>query len=301
MVFDAIILGGGPAGLTAGIYLSRGGKKTLILEGLEGGLASRIERVENYPGFPEGISGMDLLARFREQAAVFGAEIRSEEATALKDEGSEKKVRMDQEVLTSRSVIIAIGTNPRRLNIPGEAELFGRGVSYCATCDGPLFRGKPVAVVGGGDSAVHEALHLAGLASRVYLIHRRDRLRAEHVAGERARSHARIEIVWDSVPERFAGSGFLTGIEVRNKKTGTARTIEAAAVFVSIGAKPRTDFLRGVLDLDPEGFILTKENLETSVPGVFAAGDVRVKEFRQIVTAVAEGALAAHAAERYCE
>ena len=300
MDYDTIILGGGPAGLTAGIYLSRGGKKTLLLEGFEGGEASRIERIENYPGFPEGISGLDLVARIREQARLFGTEIRSEEVTALEAAGKERKIRVENEILVSRSVIIAIGTHPRRLGIPGEKELWGRGVSSCATCDGPLFRGRPVAVVGGGNSAVHEALHLAGLSSRVYLIHRRDRLRAEHVAAQRAGSHPRIEIVWDSVPERFLGEESLTGVEIRNKKTGEARVLEAAAVFVSIGGKPRTDFLRGVLDLDPEGFILTKENLETSIPGVFAAGDVRAKEFRQIVTAVAEGARAAWEAEKYC-
>ncbi|MDD5225220.1 MAG: thioredoxin-disulfide reductase [bacterium] len=300
MTYDVIILGGGPAGLTAGIYLSRGGKKTLLLEGIEGGEAARIEKVENYPGFPEGISGSDLVARIREQARAFGTEIRSEEAAALEAVGEEKRVRVETEVLVSRSVIIAIGTHPRRLQVPGEKELFGRGVSYCATCDGPLFRGKPVAVVGGGNSAVHEALHLAGLASRVYLIHRRDRLRAEHVAGERARSHPRVEIVWDSIPQRFLGDESLSGIEILNKKTGAVSVIEAAAVFVSIGAHPRTEFLRGVLDLDPEGFIVTGENLQTSMPGVFAAGDVRVQDFRQIVTAVAEGARAAQAAENYC-
>ena len=300
MTCDVIIMGGGPAGLTAGIYLSRGGKKTLLLEGLEGGEAARIERVENYPGFPEGISGSDLVARIREQALAFGTEIRSEEASALEAAGEERRVRVETEVLVSRSVIVAIGTHPRRLHVPGEKELFGRGVSYCATCDGPLFRGKPVAVVGGGNTAVHEALHLAGLASRVYLIHRRDRLRAEHVAGERARSHPRVEIVWDSVPERFLGDGSLSGIEIRNIKTGAVRVLAAAAVFVSIGASPRTDFLRGVLELNPEGFIVTGENLETSMPGVFAAGDVRAQEFRQIVTAVAEGARAAQAAENYC-
>jgi len=300
MTYDVIILGGGPAGLTAGIYLSRGGKKALLLEGFEGGEAARIEKVENYPGFPEGIPGSDLVARIREQAQAFGTEIRSEEATALEAVGEEKRVRAETEVLVSRSVIIAIGTHPRRLQVPGEKELLGRGVSYCATCDGPLFRGKPVAVVGGGNSAVHEALHLAGLASRVYLIHRRDRLRAEHVVGERARSHPRVEIVWDSVPQRFLGEGSLSGIEILNKKTGAVRVLEAAAVFVSIGAHPRTDFLRGVLELDPEGFIVTGENLQTSMPGVFAAGDVRAQHFRQIVTAVAEGARAAQAAENYC-
>jgi thioredoxin reductase (NADPH) len=300
MTYDVIILGGGPAGLTAGIYLSRGGKKALLLEGFEGGEAARIEKVENYPGFPEGIPGSDLIARIREQAQAFGTEIRNEEATALEAVGEEKRVRAETEVLVSRSVIIAIGTHPRRLQVPGEKELFGRGVSYCATCDGPLFRGKPVAVVGGGNSAVHEALHLAGLASRVYLIHRRDRLRAEHVVGERARSHPRVEIVWDSVPQRFLGEGSLSGIEILNKKTGAVRVLEAAAVFVSIGAHPRTDFLRGVLELDPEGFIVTGENLQTSMPGVFAAGDVRAQDFRQIVTAVAEGARAAQAAENYC-
>ncbi len=300
MTYDVIILGGGPAGLTAGIYLSRSGKKTLLLEGHEGGEAARIERVENYPGFPEGISGSDLIARIREQAQAFGTEIRSEEATALEAIGEERRVRGEAEVLVARSVIIAIGTHPRRLHIPGEKELFGRGVSYCATCDGPLFRGKPVAVVGGGNTAVHEALHLAGLASRVYLIHRRDLLRAEHVASERARSHPRVEIVWDSIPQRFLGDEFLSGIEILNKKTGAVRVLEAAAVFVSIGAHPRTDFLRGVLALDSEGFIVTRENLETSIPGVFAAGDVRAQEFRQIVTAVAEGARAAQAAENYC-
>jgi thioredoxin reductase (NADPH) len=300
MTYDVIILGGGPAGLTAGIYLSRGGIKALLLEGFEGGEAARIEKVENYPGFPEGIPGSDLIARIREQAQAFGIEIRSEEATALEAVGEEKRVRAETEVLVSRSVIIAIGTHPRRLQVPGEKELFGRGVSYCATCDGPLFRGKPVAVVGGGNSAVHEALHLAGLASRVSLIHRRDRLRAEHVVGERARSHPRVEIVWDSVPQRFLGEGSLSGIEILNKKTGAVRVLEAAAVFVSIGAQPRTDFLRGVLELDPEGFIVTGENLQTSMPGVFAAGDVRAQDFRQIVTAVAEGARAAQAAENYC-
>jgi len=299
MVREVIVLGGGPAGLAAGLYLSRGGKDILLFEGLSGGLATTIEKIENYPGFPEGISGTEFISRLRQQAQHFGAELQDGEAEALEVEGLDKVVRVNGIQHAARAVIVATGTTPRPLNIPGETEFRGRGVSYCATCDGPFFRGRPVAVVGGGDSAVKEALYLANIASQVYLIHRRDSLRAEFIAEQRVREHPRVEIVWDSVPEKIEGDQVLSGIVVRNRKTDQKRTLTVSGIFIYVGAQPQTGFLQGVLECDPAGFVVIRENLEASVPGVFAAGDVCAKSFRQIVTAVADGALAAHSVIEY--
>ena len=299
MIPDAIILGGGPAGLTAGLYLSRGGKNAVLFEGLSGGLATTIEKIENYPGFPEGIAGMEFISRLKEQAQHFGVVFHPGDADALRVEHGQKTVQVDGKEYSAPTVVIATGTTPRPLNVPGETEFRGRGVSYCATCDGPFFRDRAVAVIGGGDSAVKEALYLADIASRVYLIHRRDQLRSEHIAEQRVRAHPKVQIVWDSVPEKIEGEQGVSGIVVRNKKNNNIQTLSVNGVFIYVGAQPQTGFLRGILECDQAGFVVTGENLETSVPGVFAAGDVCVKEFRQIVTAVSDGALAAHSVIEY--
>jgi thioredoxin reductase (NADPH) len=303
-VFDVVIVGAGPAGLTAGIYCSRGRLKTAILErNMAGGQIALTDLVENYPGFPEGISGFDLSQKMKEQAEKFGAEMREiEGVSALRaDPEGYYVVATDREEIHTRAVILAPGVEPRRSGIPGEAEFIGRGVSWCATCDGALYRDKTVAVIGGGDSAVEEGMFLTKFAEKVYLVHRRDELRAAEIAQERAFANPKFEFVWDSIPTRIDGSEMVEDLEVENVKSGELRRLPVNGVFMYIGQIPNTAWLKDTVELDEYGYIVTDALLRTALPGVLACGDARANPLKQIAMAVGEGALAAVQTERYLD
>jgi thioredoxin reductase (NADPH) len=302
--YDVAIVGGGPAGLTAALYCARGRRSTVVLErNMAGGQIALTELVENYPGFPEGISGFDLSDRMKRQAAQFGAELReiTTVASLSPEPDGSFTVTTDQERIKARALILSPGVEAKRMNIPGEAEFVGRGVSWCATCDGALYKGKQVAVVGGGDSAVEEGMFLTKFADKVYLVHRRDELRATAIAQERAFANGKMEFVWDSVPRRIEGDQLVAALEVQNVKTAELRSLPVDGVFFYIGQVPLTSFLQGVVDLDEHGYILTDEFMRTSVCGVYAAGDARSNPLKQIALAVGEGALAAVQAQRYLD
>ncbi len=300
MVYDTLIIGGGPGGLTAGLYAARAGLSVVLLEkGLPGGQISTTFRVENYPGFPEGIGGPELGSVIEQQAAHFGVQIVLTEVIGVELGGQIKLVRATNGDYRGRTVIVATGANPATLNVPGEEQLRGKGVSYCATCDGAFFRGKDVAVVGGGDAAVEEALFLTRLARKVTIVHRRDALRATKVAQDRAFADPKIEFRWDTVVDEILGQDEVRGLALRNVKTGARSELAVEGVFIYVGMRPNTQFLGGQLALDAQGYIITNEEMETNVPGVFAVGDVRRKRLRQVVTAVADGAIAATAADVY--
>lgn len=296
---EIVIIGGGPAGLTAGIYAARARRRTVLLEkhGTGGQMALTWE-IENYPGV-EKISGYELGQRMEQQARGFGLEIRSVDVNAVATEGGVHRVATSEGDIVCRAIVIATGARSNRVGVPGEAELTGRGVSYCATCDGAFYQGMPVAVVGGGDSALEEALFLTRFASRIFLVHRRSEFRAAKVLQERIAAEPKIEPVLDAVVERVEGTDAVTGLALKNVRTGAASSIAVDGAFIFVGTSPNTEFLRGFVPLDDKGFIPTTANLETPVPGVFAAGDVRAKILRQISTAVGEGALAATMADHY--
>ncbi|MFH1775535.1 MAG: thioredoxin-disulfide reductase [Chloroflexota bacterium] len=296
--YEVVIIGGGPAGLTAGLYAARARRSSLLIErGLVGGQMANAERVENYPGFVEGIGGYELGQLMQQQANKYGLENTIAEVTGLKLKGKKKTVETTKGDFTARVVIIASGSERRKLGVAGEDEFLGRGVSYCATCDAAFFRDRPVAVVGGGDAAVTEAFHLAKFASRVVVIHRRDQLRASRIVGEKASAEPRIEFQWDSVVEEIQGDNLVKGLKLRQVKTGELSYLEIAGVFVSVGLKPNTGFLGGVLPLDTSGHIITNDKLEAGAPGVYAAGDVRHNSARQAIAAAGDGATAAIYAE----
>jgi thioredoxin reductase (NADPH) len=296
--YDVIIIGGGPAGLSAGIYTSRSRLNTLLIEmGVVGGRIADAELVENYPGFADGISGAELGQLMQRQAAKYGLNIVTAEATGLELQKDKKVVKTTQGDFTTRAVIIASGSERGKLGVPGEIEVSGKGVSYCATCDGPLFRGKTVAVVGGGNAAISEALYLAKFASRVIIIHRRHQLRATRVLEEKARAEPRIEFLWDTVVEKIEGEKALERLKLRQVKTGKKSSLDVAGVFIAVGLKPSTDFLKGVIPLDEGGYIITNERMETEIPGILAAGDIRQNSPRQAITAAGDGATAAVNAE----
>jgi thioredoxin reductase (NADPH) len=303
-LYDVVIVGAGPAGLTAGIYASRGRLKTAILErNMAGGQIALTDLVENYPGFPEGISGFDLSQKMKEQAEKFGAELREIEGVSelrREPEGHYALVT-DNGELHTRTVILAPGVEPRRSGIPGEAEFIGRGVSWCATCDGALYRGRTVAVIGGGDSAVEEGMFLTKFAEKVYLVHRRDELRAAPIAQERAFANPKFEFVWDSIPKQIDGADMVEALEVENVKTGEGRSLPVNGVFMYIGQIPNTDWLKDTVELTEYGHIVTDELMQTGLPGVFACGDARANALKQIAMAIGEGALAAVQAERFLD
>lgn len=300
--YDVIIIGGGPAGLAAGLYAGRAKLKTLLLEQmLAGGQAATTDLIENYPGAPEGITGPELTERMEEQAKKFGVELLMAEVTDVDFSGPEKVVITGEGRYTAKAVIIATGATHKKLGCPGEEEFTGRGVSYCATCDGAFYEDLPVAVVGGGDSAVSEAIFLTKFASRVYVIHRRDALRATKVVQDKAFAEPKIEFVWNSVVEEIKGGETVEAVRVKNVKTGVVQDLPVSGIFVYVGLVPNTAFLAGKVKLDERGYIPVTANMETDVPGVFAAGDVTVKLLRQVVTAVGDGATAAVAAEKYIE
>ena len=298
-MYDVIIIGGGPAGLTAAIYTGRAKLRTLVLEAaILGGNAGQTDQIDNYPGFPFGISGSDLMDNFLKQAERFGTEIKMEEVTGIEESPGGKRVITNQGEYLARSVIITVGARRRELEVEGEKEYLGRGVSYCATCDGAFFQDFPVAVVGGGDSAVKEALYLADIASRVYLIHRREGFRANQSAVDKMRANDKIELKLNKVVKRIEGEGMMQTLTLQDVKTGEAESLQVEGLFVSIGLVAAADFIEGLLETE-EGYIVTDKNMATSVPGIFAAGDIRVKTARQVATAVGDGALAGIAVTEY--
>ena len=300
-LYDVIILGGGPGGLTAALYASRSRLKTLVIEkGLPGGQAATTFHVENYPGFPDGISGMELSQLMEQHATRFGAEITYDEITGVESYDQKVKVVKGSETdYRTRTIIIATGAEQTKLDVPGEELYRGRGVSYCATCDGAFFRDKVVAVVGGGDAAVEEGDFLTRYASKVIVIHRRDALRAAKIVQERAFANPKIEFCWDSVVQEVVGDEFVKALVLRNIKAEVRSELPAEGVFVYIGLKPNTEFLQGVVELDPGGYVIANDEMETNVAGIYAVGDVRRKNLRQIITAAGDGAVAAMAADRY--
>lgn len=299
--YEAVIIGGGPAGLTAGIYLMRAGISTILLEkGPIGGTPLMTDHVENYPGFPEGITGRDLMSLIAEQAKRFGL-IYNEFAGVekIKRTGEGFEIKHGEGSLTASGAIVAIGTEPAKLGIPGETELAGRGVSYCATCDGMFFRNAKVAVVGGGDAAVQEALTLANLADHVYVVHRRGELRAQKILQDRVFKNNKITVLWNSAPREIKGKDQVESMVLRDSQTGELSEMAIDGVFFYVGSRPDTSFLEDLVDRDESGFIITEEDLSTRTAGLFVAGDARKKILRQVTTAVGDGALAAVRLEHY--
>jgi thioredoxin reductase (NADPH) len=302
--YDVVIIGAGAAGLTAGLYASRMGMKVLVLEkGVAGGQMFLTEVIENFPGFPEGIKGQQLAEQLKAQALKWGAEIVNGEAKEIQPsgKGSLYTVKTEEKSYSARSVILASGAFPKRLGVPGEESLTGRGVSYCATCDGPLFRNRGVIVVGGGNAAVEEALYLSKFARGVTLIHRREKLRADKVFHERIKNNSKIDFIWNSVVLEILGKKKVSGVKVKNVNTDKKSDVSCEGIFIFVGIKPNTDFLKTLVKMDVQGFIVTGKNLETSLRGIFACGDCRTKDLRQVVTACGEGAEAAWACRSYVE
>lgn len=297
---DLLIIGGGPAGLTAGLYAARAGLKTLLLEmAAPGGQAAVTDTIDNYPGFPEGISGPELMMKFMAQAERFGLETRYEGVLEVNFSPREKLVKTDGGDYVAQAVIIASGASPRELGVPGEKEFRGRGVSYCATCDGAFFRNKRVLVVGGGDAAVEEGIFLTKFASQVILVHRREALRATRVLQDRALANEKMELRFNAVVEEIRGGRLVESVRLKDTTTGDVLDEPIDGVFIFVGTEPNTGFLGQAVTLDERGYVLTNETLGASVAGVFAAGDVRSKFLRQVSTAVGDGAVAAMAAERW--
>ena len=299
-IYDMIIVGGGPGGYTAALYAARAGLDVMVIERLSaGGQMNLTGQIENYPGFPEGVDGFQLSYNMQQQAERFGVKTRYEEVLELRLEGGIKLVRTNADSYSARTVVISTGANARPLGVGREKEMVGRGVGYCAHCDGMFYKGKTVAVVGGGNSAVAEALYLSRIAKEVILIHRRDSLRATQIYHKPLREASNIRFVWNSEVVELLGEELLSGIKVKNLVSGEVIQLDVQGLFVSIGRKPATDLVKDQLTLDAAGYIMAGENTKTNLPGVYAVGDVRTKELRQIVTAVADGAMAAHEAERF--
>lgn len=299
-IYDVLILGGGPAGYTAALYAARAGLDTLVLERLSaGGQMNLTHMIDNYPGFPEGIDGFELGQKMLAGARRFGAQTEYAEATALELDSDPKRVYAGNKEYLAKTVILATGANPRHLGLEQEEALTGRGVSYCAFCDGMFYRGKTVMVVGGGNTAAAEALQLSRIAKKVILVHRRDTLRATKIYHEPIKNAENITFLGSHAVTRLLHGEKLTGVRVRDLKTGLEQELEADGLFVSIGRDPDTDLVRGQLELDEAGYIRADESTRTSIPGVYAIGDVRTKALRQVVTATADGATAIHYAEQY--
>jgi thioredoxin reductase (NADPH) len=305
--YDVVIIGGGPAGLTAGLYASRAGLRTLLLEGAS--TVSQItvtDMIENYPGIPDGINGFELIERFKKQTGQFGLDITSADISAISKrqwgdvEGWE--VSAGDRSFDSLSVIVATGAYWRKLGVPGEDTFLGKGVSYCATCDGPFYRNRDVVVVGGGDTAIQEAIFLTNFARKVHVVHRRDRLRATKILQKRALAHPKIAVIWNAVLEEITGQSVVEKVRIREVTSpGATKEIAADGVFIFVGLTPQTEAFRGVIDLDNSGYVMVDRNMQTSATGVFACGDCIQKRLRQIVTACGDGATAAFSAQLYVE
>ena len=299
-IYDTVIIGGGPAGFTAALYAARGGLDTLIIEKMaNGGQVASTEIIDNYPGFEEGIAGHLLGSKMAAGAERFGAKTLYDEVLSVDFSDKIKKITTYSGEILTRTVIIATGAEPRSLNLPNEERYVSRGIHYCAHCDGRFYKDKTVVVVGGGNSAVADALYLSKLAKKVYMVHRRNTLRADKVYDEAIARAENIEILWNSQVERLVASMRIEGVVIRDTKDGTERQIDCDGVFVSIGRSPTTRLFEGALTLDGGGYIVAAEDTKTNIDGIFAAGDVRTKLLRQVVTATADGAVAAYMAERY--
>jgi len=297
---DVIIIGSGSAGYTAAIYACRAGRKTLILAGsIPGGQLMITSDVENFPGFPEGVLGPELMEILRRQAEKFGPEIIYDDVSFVEFSSRPFKVVAGGKSYEGKSVIIATGANAKWLGLPSETKFRGRGVSSCATCDGFFFKGKDVVTIGGGDTAMEEATFLANITNSVTIVHRRDALRASKIMQERATANPKIRFVWDSTVKEITGDDKVTGVQLHNLKSGKDSHVNAEGVFVAIGYEPNTGFLKGKVELDSQGYVVTRKDTETSIPGVFAAGDVRDHKYRQAVTAAADGCMAAIDADRF--
>lgn len=303
-LYDVVIIGAGPAGLTAGIYAARDNLKTLILEkNYPGGQVAITEIIENYPGFPDGISGGDLTDQMYKHALHFGVQVKNGECCGVEFDGDIKVLTLKHSDLKikTKALIIAAGARPKHLEIPGEANFLGRGISFCATCDGAFYRGKTVAVIGGGDSAVEEAHYLTRFAEKVYIVHRRDKFRAAKILQDRVFSNPKIEIIWNAQLIKVNGEMKVESLTIQDKVTGNQFDLKIDGIFVFIGWIADTEHFKGLLNMDESGFIVADESTKTNIPGIFVAGDVRTKELRQVVTAVSDGAMAAKAAEKYIE
>lgn len=301
-MYDIIIIGSGPAGLSAAIYAQRACLDTIVIEknGISSGQVLNTWEVDNYPGFP-GVTGFELSRQFREHANKLGARVVQDEVVQVELSGNVKKVVCEEETYEARCVILASGAHHRTLEVPGEEELRGAGVSYCATCDGAFFRGRTVAVVGGGDAALEDAIFLARMCEKVYIVHRRDKLRGAKRLQERLQALENIEFVWNSETVAIEGDAQVEALRLRQTKTGEERRLDVEGVFIAVGIAPESELYAGQLELDEQGYIRADESGQTSVPGVFAAGDVRTKALRQILTAASDGANCVASAERYLQ
>lgn len=298
--YDMLVIGGGPGGYTAALYAARAGLRVLVLEKLSaGGQMALTDQIDNYPGFPDGVDGFALAEQMQQQAERFGAQTLLAEVTALQLDGKIKQAQTTEGMFQAKTVVFATGANPRQLDVPGEQALSGRKVHYCAACDGMRYRDKTVLVVGGGNTAVADALQLSRIARKVILVHRRDTLRATKVYHAPLQQAANVEFIWNSTPVQLHDRGAQVVVTLKNRVTEQEQTVECDGVFVSIGRAPATQLVKDQLLLDPGGYILAYDTTKTNIPGVFAVGDVRAKLLRQIVTAVADGAIAAHYAEEY--
>ncbi len=302
MNYDVAVIGAGPAGLSAAVYASRGGLKTLVLEkALVGGQITLTNDVDNYPGFDETLSGFDLGDKMQKHAKKFGAEFKTESVLSIREDGFAKTVETNKAKYRVKAVIVTSGAHPRKLGVPGEERLTGMGVSYCATCDGALYRNKTVAVIGGGDSAVEEAIFLTRFTKKVYVIHRRDKLRAVKDIQERAFKNEKIEFIWDTVLEKINGEKFAESISLLNRKTNERSELKTDGIFIYVGIIPNNELIADKVKLDDGGFVYTDETMCSNIPGLYVAGDVVHKVLRQVVTAAADGAIAAFSAEKWIE
>lgn len=299
-IYDMIIIGGGPGGYTAALYGARAGLDTIVLEKLSaGGQMALTSQIDNYPGFEDGIDGFTLGEKMQTGAERFGAKTAYAEVSSVDLHSVPKVIKTSEGTFYGHTVVFATGASPRELGIPGEKEMIGRGVNYCAACDGMFYKGKTVVVVGGGNSAAADALQLSRICKKVILVHRRDSLRATKIYHEPLMKAPNIEFRWNSTVVEFLSEDKLTGIKIQDVNSGEESTIDCEGIFISVGRKPATELVKDQLQLDPSGYVIADESTKTNIPGVFAIGDVRTKKLRQIVTAVADGAIAAHEAEEY--
>ena len=300
IVYDMIIVGGGPGGYTSALYAARAGFNVLVLEKFSaGGQMALTHQIDNYPGFEDGIDGFSLADKMKKQAERFGARSENAEVIKVNLTVNPKEIETAKGTFLSKTVLLAAGANPRELGVDKETELIGRGVAYCASCDGMFYRGKTVVVVGGGNTAAADAILLSRIAKKVIIIHRRDTLKATRIYHEPLMNAENVEFKWDSTVTELLYEDKITGVKIKNVKTGEKSIIDCDGVFVSVGRKPATDFLGSQLDLDENGYIIADETTKTSIPGVYAVGDIRTKQLRQVVTAVSDGAMAVHSAEEY--